>query len=82
MTPKMGAYPALHVADPRPLDIPYWMSPVGDDHLLVARVADALTRFPGSPLAGLGLDDRERAVRRVLAEVERCGYVVRRGARE
>lgn len=83
LTPKAGAYPELHVADLPPVPVvAYWFSPRGDDHLLVARVADALARYPGSPLAGLSLDDRERCVKRILALVEESGYVVRRGAGE
>lgn len=79
MTAKVGSYPALAVGPlPEPPEIPYWFAPRGDDHLLVGRVADALARYPGSPLAGLTLDERERAVKRILAEVEAAGYVVRR----
>lgn len=80
MTAKTGSYPELRVADPPPVPaVPRWFAARGDDGLLVARVADALARYPGSPLAGLSLDDRERCVKRILAEVEASGYVVSRG---
>lgn len=55
-----------------------WFSPQGFDYVLVSRVADDLAELPGSPLAGLGVDARERAVKRVLALVEERGYVITR----
>ena len=53
-----------------------WFSPQGFDYVLVCRVADDLAELPGSPLAGLGIEARERAVKRVLALVEERGYAV------